>query len=128
MKRMLALLRVRPIWFTLLLLLLSLAYEAWLSQQAAAKLDSSHLAHIDRPADIELVLRFKPEPFHMMVLQDAGRLVKVDGPRVYLRDVPPADMRSLARRYWVAGLVRWNGEIRREHDDCASAVRTAHQQ
>ena len=56
-----------------------------------------------------ITLRFAPERFHQLVLQDRGRLVEVRGSTVYLMDVPPDALRDIAQRYWVTSVDRWSG-------------------
>ena len=57
----------------------------------------------------QITLRFAPERFHQVVLQDKGRLVEVRGTTVYMMDVSPDALRDIARRYWVASVERWGG-------------------
>ncbi len=61
----------------------------------------------DARGSYAITLDFAPERFHQQVLQDLGRVVKVDHSTVYMMDVAPGDLRDLARRYWVARVERW---------------------
>jgi len=101
--------RHRPVFVTALLLALWLSFHAWASWSGEAKL---RVGGLDRPAGtvhVELVLRITPEPFHMNIFQDAGRLIAVRPPSVFLMDVPPAKLRSLAARYWIREIRPWAG-------------------
>ena len=53
--------------------------------------------------------RIAPEPFHMAHLQDAGRLIEVREPTVFMMDVPPDELRALASHYWVRASSRGRG-------------------
>jgi hypothetical protein len=105
----LRLLASRPVWVTALLLAAHLAFRAWAGWTGAAKLEAAGLRETARPVSVEVVLAITPEPFHMAIFQDAGRLVAVRGQSVFLLDVPPAALRDLASRYWVRGLRPWTG-------------------
>jgi hypothetical protein len=103
------LLRHRPVRVTALLVGAWLAYQAATAWTGAAKLRAAGLAPVERRVHVELVLGFAPEPFHVAIFQDAGRLIRVDGSRVFLMDVPPEHLRDLAARYWVKAVRPWSG-------------------
>ena len=107
--RTIALLRNRSVWFTLLVVLFVTGYHFWISAGAAAKLASSGLDAAAASFDLQLTMTVDPEQFHMVVLQDAGTLVKVDGRRAFLRNVPASMVDALARRYWIGRLAPWDG-------------------
>jgi hypothetical protein len=54
-----------------------------------------------------ITLDFPPERFHQLFLQDRGRLVGVHDNVVDMMDVTPAELRTIARRYWVDSIARW---------------------
>jgi hypothetical protein len=56
-----------------------------------------------------ITLDFAPERFHQLRLQDAGRLVEVRDRTVFMMDVTPASLRSIAGEYWVDSVARWDG-------------------
>jgi hypothetical protein len=62
-----------------------------------------------RPGNYAITLDFAPERFHQQTLQDLGRVVEVKGATVYMKDVEPAALKAIARRYWVDSIARWNG-------------------
>ena len=72
------------------------------------------LAGIDPPpaahGDYRITLAFAPERFHQLLLQEKGRLVEVRGNTVFMKDVDPRALRSIARNYWVESIARWSGK------------------
>jgi hypothetical protein len=60
--------------------------------------------------DYRITLDFAPERFHQVLLQEQGRLVEVRAATVYLKDVAPVGLRSIASHYWVLSIERWNGQ------------------
>jgi hypothetical protein len=103
------LLRQRPVRVTAILVAAFLAYQAEAAWTGSAKLREAGLASVQQRVHVELRLAFAPEPFHVAIFQDAGRLIRVDGPRVFLMDVPPDRLRDLASRYWVKAVRPWPG-------------------
>jgi len=59
--------------------------------------------------DYRITLAFAPERFHQVLLQEKGRLVEVRGNTVFMKDVDPKALRSIARNYWVESVARWSG-------------------
>jgi hypothetical protein len=59
--------------------------------------------------DYRITLAFAPERFHQVLLQETGRLVEVRGNTVFMKDVDPKALRSIARNYWVEAVARWSG-------------------
>ena len=101
--------RHRPVVVTALLLAAVLAFHGWAWWSGAAKLRAAGLDGATGSVHVELVLRIAPEPFHMALFQDAGRLIAVREPSVFLMDVPPDKLRGLATRYWVRAVKPWAG-------------------
>ena len=60
--------------------------------------------------DYRITLAFAPERFHQVLLQEKGRLVEVRGNTVFMKDVDPKALRSIARNYWVESVARWSGK------------------
>ena len=98
--RALTFLLIRPVWVTLVLVLL--LGGAALDQRSGsrAKLTDSEAAEIER-SGAEVVLRFPPETFHMNALQKVGRVVRIDGDSAFVMDVKVNQLRALAGKYWV---------------------------
>lgn len=79
------------------------AFSAW----HAATLISPELEAVlgeNGRADVEAVLPFPPEKFHLLYLQERGRVVGIDGGRVLMADVAAQEARRLAGEYWVTEL------------------------
>jgi hypothetical protein len=106
---MMTYLRNRPVWFTLLVLIFVAGYQFWISASATAKMAASDLDRGAASIDLELTMTVDPEQFHMVVLQDAGTLVKLNGHHAFLRNVPMPMVDALARRYWIERLAAWDG-------------------
>jgi hypothetical protein len=83
----------------------------WLAGVVGA---SHKLAAIEPPpsarGDYRITLAFAPERFHQVLLQEKGRLVEVRGNTVFMKDVDPKALRSIARNYWVESVARWSGQ------------------
>lgn len=101
--------RHRPVFVTALLLATWLVLQAWTWWSGGAKLRAAGLDRATDKVHVELVLGIVPEPFHMEIFQDAGRLIAVREPSVFMMDVPPDKLRSLARRFWVRAVKPWAG-------------------
>jgi hypothetical protein len=101
--------RQRPVVVTALLLAAWLGFQGWARWSGGVKLDAAGLDHATEKVHVELVLGIEPEPFHMEIFQDAGRLIAVRPPSVFVMDVPPDKLRSLAARHWVRAIRPWAG-------------------
>jgi hypothetical protein len=93
----------RPVYVTLALVLLFAVAEAWSYATADAKIAPDLLA-ATAPANAIVRLRFVPEKFHMLLLQELGRVESSDGRDVRMLDVAPGRLRAFARHYWVASI------------------------
>jgi len=100
----------RAVAVTLALLVAWGVFAAWAAWAGAQKLTREELASArGGRLHVQVTLDFAPEAFHMMLLQSMGRLIEVKGETAYLMDVPVAEARRLARRYWVRDLAPWPG-------------------
>jgi hypothetical protein len=99
----------RPVFVTALLLAGWLAFQGWAWSSGGAKLREAGLEDTAGNVHVELVLGIVPEPFHMALFQDAGRLIAVRAPSVFMMDVPPEKLRSLAAHHWVRAIRPWVG-------------------
>jgi hypothetical protein len=99
----------RPAIFTALLLVGWLAYTAWCDLAGERKLEAGGLAGVTAPVSVDITLAFAPEEFHMTRLQQAGRLLGVEGRTVRLGDVSRGAATALAREYWVRAIRRDDG-------------------
>lgn len=97
-----------PAFATAVIAVTLLAY--WLAGSIGAH---DKLALVEPPptdrGDYKITLAFAPERFHQVLLQEKGRLVEVRGNVVFMKDVDPPALRSIARNYWVESIARWSG-------------------
>ncbi|GAA2681945.1 hypothetical protein ACXZ65_04010 [Streptomyces aculeolatus] len=91
----------------LILVLLIVVYQVWLTVQAGGKVDPAVGDERDMrgrfSADVEL--GFPPERYHILRMQKHGRIAGTDGNVVHLRGVAPAGVDALAREYWIERIV-----------------------
>ena len=85
------------------LLLLVVVYQAWLSVAALGKVADGVGAEPDARGRfaVDVVLGFEPERFHVLELQEYGRVRGTDGTVLHLRSVSPAGVDEMARKYWI---------------------------
>jgi hypothetical protein len=83
-----------------------LLYQGWLSLQAVGKAEPGVGENPDERGrfPVDVVLGFAPERYHILRLQDHGRIAGTDGTTVHLRGVSPAGVDALAREYWIDAL------------------------
>jgi hypothetical protein len=97
-----------PATATAVLLIALVAY--WLAGLIGAQ---HKLAALEPPpsarGNYRITLAFTPERFHQVLLQEKGRLVEVRGNTVFMKDVDPSALRSIARNYRVEAVARWSG-------------------
>ncbi len=86
--------------------LVVLAYHGWLNWQAIGKAAPGVGAESDEYGrfPVAVVLDFRPERFHILQLQQHGRVRGTDGTVVHLRSVSPEGVDALAELYWVAAI------------------------
>jgi hypothetical protein len=95
--------RNRPVYVTGGLALIALGATFWTYTTADAKI-APDLLVATSPQNVTVRLRFPPEKFHMLLLQEIGRVESVDGSAIHMLDVPPGRIRAFARYYWVASI------------------------
>ncbi|GGU12891.1 hypothetical protein [Nocardioides albus] len=87
----------------LILVALVLAYQLWLSIQTIGKVDEE--VGLDPEPNgrfaVDVRLDFAPERFHILELQQHGRVSGSDGETVHLRGVSDAGVDALAHFYWI---------------------------
>lgn len=101
----------RPVLATLAIAVALAVHAVWAQASGAQKLTGEEIARAaelsgnhDR-LDIEVRLPFEPEQFHFLRFQDIGRMAGAEDTSVFLRSVPVAAARALARNYWVSDIV-----------------------
>ena len=84
-------------------LALYIGWQAWLTIQIPGKIASDVRLAISPRGTVDLLvtLPFPPERFHILLLQRYGRVSGTSGNTAEVRGVKVADVRSLARHYWV---------------------------
>ncbi len=103
------LVRYRPLTVTLALLAVWGVFEIWSELGGQRKLTDAELAGSGARVNVAIELNFAPEVFHITRLQDAGRLIEIDGPTAFMMDVPADSARQIASKYWVRDVQLWEG-------------------
>jgi hypothetical protein len=86
--------------------LLILAFQAWVLLEAPAKIDEGLAATANQRGQVaaEVELDFPPERFHILHLQDYGRIRRTAGNVVEMRGLTMEDARTLSRTFWVRAI------------------------
>jgi hypothetical protein len=78
-----------------------LAWQGWLSAAAPGKIAPGFNADAEK-VNILVTLPFPPERFHLLVFQRHGRVSGTQNNTVEVRGVRIAELKSVARPYWVS--------------------------
>ncbi len=78
-----------------------LAWQGWLTLAASGKIAPELRTGGDR-VNVQVLLPFTPERFHVIALQRYGRVSGTADTLIELRGVNRADLTAVARPYWVA--------------------------
>jgi hypothetical protein len=100
----------RPVVATAILVAGILLFEGWSWQLGRAHLAGIRLPRAGGLVDVEIDLPFTPEAFNIERLQQAGRLVRIDGRHAWLKAVPEDELVALARLYWIGRIRLWKTE------------------
>jgi hypothetical protein len=97
------LLRHRTVVFLLVVAVLTAGWQLFLALTAPGRLAPEVAAAVAREPRVNVAVRlgFAPEEFHIRLFQDHGVVRGVEGTSVLLDRVPAADVRRIARYYWV---------------------------
>ncbi|HET8577509.1 MAG TPA: hypothetical protein VFO18_10450 [Methylomirabilota bacterium] len=79
-----------------------LAWEIWLTARAPAKIAPALAQSSRERVDVAVRLPFAPERFHVLIFQRFGRVSGTMDNEVEVRGVSRADLRAMARPYWVS--------------------------
>lgn len=93
------------------LLLLIILYQAWLTVTATSKVHDAVGSNPDERGRfaVDVVLGFPPERFHILQLQNYGRIRSTEGNVLHLRAVTEADVDAMARKYWIKEILPGEG-------------------
>lgn len=107
-----ALWRNKVVRRVLILIALVLAYQLWLSIQTIGKVDDGVGLRPgpDGRFAVDVRLGFAPERFHILQLQQHGRVSGSDGTTVHLRGVSEAGVDALAHFYWIEEIAPGEGK------------------
>jgi hypothetical protein len=85
-----------------LLLASVLGYNAWVAYEAPRRVEPGLLAAAEKAGRVPIRVRlsFPPERFHILKLQDFGRIRAVTGNTVHMASVDENGIRTLARKYY----------------------------
>lgn len=86
-------------------LLLWAGYQGWMLFEAPGRIEPGLIERAEREDAVNIVVRlaFPPERFHVLKIQDVGRVGRVRGDTVEVHDVDAEGIRKLARSYyWIA--------------------------
>lgn len=85
------------------LVALYLAFQAVMYVIAPAKIDPAVARQADAQGRVDVVveLNFAPERFHILVLQDFGRVTGSQGNSVEVRGIRLSGVQEVARKFWV---------------------------
>jgi hypothetical protein len=100
------LLRHRTVRFLIVVAVLWIAWEIYVAASVPRRLDPALAATLDREpmVSIAVTLGFAPEDFHIRLFQSYGVVSGVRGTTVLLNRVSSADVRRLARYYWIESI------------------------
>ena len=93
----------RPVVVTAFLAVGTALWWAWILATSDAKIAPGLLEGPERK-HVVVELRFSPEKFHMLRLQEVGRIQVVEDRRIHLLDVAPPHIKAFARHYWVKSI------------------------
>jgi hypothetical protein len=90
--------------FLALVLVLLAGYNGYLFVSASSRMTDGLRARLgEKPATVNVLVtvKFPPEEFHVRLFQQVGNMRGVEGSTATLHGVTPANVRYLARHYWV---------------------------
>ena len=101
-------LRHRTTRFVIVVAILVVAWEIYLTVSARSRLDPALARELDGGGlvNVTVTLPFAPEDFHIRIFQTHGIVSGVKGTTVLLNRVPASDVRRIARYYWVERIER----------------------
>jgi hypothetical protein len=80
-----------------------LGFQLWLTLVAPTKI-SPELSGTSEKVNVQIILPFTPERFHVLAFQQYGRVSGADDRSIELRGVKRTDLNAVARPYWVTSV------------------------
>lgn len=82
-----------------------LVYQGWMAFEAPRRIEEGLIERAERDGTVNVVVRlaFPPERFHVLKIQEVGRVGQVSGNTVAVRSIDANSIRKLAGSYyWIA--------------------------
>jgi len=87
------------------ILVAMLGWQVFLAVQGPTKIsDSLTDVAADETVDVIVELNFPAERFHILTLQDYGRISGSSGAELQMRSVPASTLNDIARIFWVKSI------------------------
>ena len=90
-------------------LLLYAIWQIYLGVSASGKVDAS-LRDGKNKVNVQVILPFTPDRFHVMAMQQFGRVSGTEDTSIEVRGVKRDDLSSLARPFWVKRIEPLKGD------------------
>lgn len=86
------------------LIVLIVTYQIWIAAAAGGKVGDGVGDNPDRRGRfaVEVVLDFEPERFHVLELQEYGRIRATEGNVIHMRSVTSDGVDAMTRKYWIS--------------------------
>lgn len=87
---------------TMALFALWLGFQGWMLFEAPRRVEKGLIERVERDGAVNVVVRlaFPPERFHVLKIQEVGRVGQVSGDTVGVRSIDADGIRTLARNYY----------------------------
>jgi hypothetical protein len=86
------------------LLAATLVYQGWMAYEAPRRIEPGLLAAAAKNGSVSVLIRlpFPPEHFHILMVQEYGRVRGVTGNTIRMAEIDEDGIRTLARHfYWI---------------------------
>ncbi len=111
--------------FVVILAVGIIGFQIWTAVQAPAKLDDDVGTAFDRRGrtSVEVELRFAPERYHILAIQEHGRISATEGSVVEVRGITMDGVHEIARYYWVKEIRQLDDPFLEEVDEADASLR-----
>ena len=92
------------VWITAVLIVVLLGWQLWNTTAAPGRLSPALSQAVDQGEtrlSVRVEVDFRLEAFHLTYFQQFGSIVGVQDSELQIRRVDAADVRALARNYWI---------------------------